>query len=314
MADAKGKDAPAPSGDSGFGPALVVLALLLALWFMQGAKRTQLTGQLIQSPLATTSAPHQWLPFAGGIPGTSIGPSSGSSAADTGAVSGAGEQSSAAGPGVSILDYAAARVSDPQQEYIVLYANQTNAAPIAVSGWQLRSARTGRTAPIGGGVETALTGQPASPSVIMLAPGQSAVISTGRSPVGLSFRENKCTGYLSQFQIFTPALAQRCPVPQTELQKQAGLASDQQCLFAAGSIAPCRSVVQPPGAVSDACGMFLQQNFTYNGCVQAHRNDPDFGGGQWRIFLGQSTELWNNAGDKIDVLDMQGKVVASVMY
>ena len=313
MADAKGKEAP-PSGDSGFGPALVVLALLLALWFMQGAKRTQLTGQIIQSPLATTSAPHRWLPCAGGVPGTSIEPSSGSSAVDAGAVSGAGEQSSTAGPGVSILDYSGARASDPQQEYIVLYANQANAAPVSISGWQLRSARTGRTVPIGGGVETALTGQPASPSVITLAPGQSAVISTGRSPVGISFRENKCTGYLAQFQSFAPALTQRCPSPQAELQTHTDLVNDRQCLFAAGSIAPCRAVVQPPSAVSDACSMFLQQNFTYNGCVNAHRNDPDFGGGQWRIYLGQTTEFWNNAGDKIDVLNMQGKVVSSVMY
>jgi len=309
----KGKEAAPSEGGGGGNTVFLVLFLLIVLWFMRGGNHAQLGSKMIQSPLATSTR-YQWLPFAGGVPGTSIGQS--------GAVSGSGSAASnvpeaptvSTNSSVSITEYFGARASDPQQEYFILTANPTNTAPVSISGWQVRSTRSGHTATIGGGTETALTGQAASPSIISLAPGQSAVISTGRSPVGISFRENKCTGYFAQFQTFAPSLAHRCPYPQAELSARSGLANDQQCVFAANTLAPCQAVTQLPGNISDACSMFLQQTFTYNGCVNAHRNDPDFGGGQWRVFLGQSAELWNNAGDEIAIIDMQGKTQASVTY
>jgi len=303
MADVKPKEEG--TGGSGFGLLLLVLLGLLVLWFMQGNKSAQLSALFIQqSPLATTTH-KQWLPFWNGAPGSGTGQQGTTT----------GQQIRSSSTGVSILDYSGTRASNPQEEYLVLYANQTNTGPVSISGWQLRSSRTGRNVIIGSGVATALVGQPTSPSPIVLAPGDSAIISTGRSPVGISFRENKCTGYLSQFQTFTPALSSRCPNPQAELASQRpDLANDQSCSFAIAGLPSCQALTQPPSNIPAECGTFMQEHFTYNACVTTHRTDADFAGTQWRVFLGQSAEFWNNSGDTVTVLDAEGKVVAATTY
>ncbi len=305
MAEVK-KEVVAPgSGDSSV--IILVIVVLIALWFAQGSKRASFASLAsMQSPIAANSK-HQWLPFLDITTGSVVGGTVKNGLSNN--------QATIVGNGVSILDYYGARSSNPQQEYLVLYANRTNTAPISISGWQLHSRRTARTVSIGGGIETALIGQPTSPTLVMLAPGHSAVISTGRSPVGISFRENKCTGYLSQFQTFTPTLARKCPYPLPELASaRPDLANDKSCANAANSMQPCKAFTRPPSNVTAECSNLLQDRLTYNGCVNAHRTDADFAGTQWYIFLGQTSEVWNNAGDTIDLLDMEGKTITTITY
>ncbi len=306
MADAK--PAASGGGDSGAGIIFLMILILIILWLMQGAKRAS-WAQLSQSPIATSST-HQWLPFWNGTSTANTG-----SGAGTGSDSGIQGTIQNAGAEISISSNSGVYSSDPRGEYLVLYAYQTNTAPISISGWQLRSRNTGRTATIGGGIETMLTGQPATPTEIILKPGSSAVISTGSSPIGVSFMENKCSGYLSQFQTFIPQISNRCPYPMNELATRLDLANDQQCSYTTSVIPPCRAFIQPPRGVTYDCSNFLQQRLTYNGCVTAHRNDPDFTtGAQWRVFLGQSSKLWSNSSDRIDLINMQGKIVSTVIY
>ncbi len=287
---------------------LGLIGLLVLFWFANGGKVSikNMAGQhfTVQSPLSSTT-PRNWLPFLTPTSqgGRGVGSAGAGSSQTTGNTS--GELISISADGV--------HASDPSQEYITLYASGTNISPIMISGMQLHSARTGNSVTIGEGTTYAQTGQAASQGPISLAPGQSAIITTGRSPIGVSFRENKCSAYLAQFQTFTPSLSQNCPLPQQELASQPSLAGNSQCSYAVSQIAPCQSVISVPNAPA-GCSQFITQRFTYNGCVSAHQSDSNFLSSQWRVYLGLSQELWNNAGDSIILTDSSGKVITGVNY
>ncbi|HEX8993775.1 MAG TPA: hypothetical protein VF803_00810 [Candidatus Paceibacterota bacterium] len=302
-----------PSGGGGRHPAdSFVLGLgfvlLIVFWFINGGistiKRPSLNTQsfTIESPLSTSS-PHVWLPFLTpaqrGLP--------------AGTAQQAGQTQGGYGQYAISINPDGARASDPSQEYITIYASSANASPIVLTGLSLRSARAGVTAPIGAGVRIATLGQTSTEGPITLAPGESAIVSTGRSPVGLSFKENKCSAYLSQFQTFVPSLAQNCPLPQNDLSARPDLAGDMSCTQAVSQISPCQTVVSAPSA-SPVCAQFITQRFTYNGCVQAHQSDSNFLSSQWRVYLGLSQEMWSNTGDTVLLIDTAGKVVASTTY
>ena len=309
MADAK-KSGGGGGGGSDILIFLGAIALLVLFWFINGGMKSlgKQSSFLIQSPLATSSN-HVWLPFL--TPAQQHFP-----AAQTSGAAGSAQGGTwSSGDGVTISDYSGARASDPQQEYIEIYANQTNTGSVVLSGMQLKSVATGHTATIGGGTQTAYIGQATSPAAISLMPGESAIISTGRSPVGISFRENECTGYLSQFQTFTPRLASNCPFPQTELQSRSDLANDPLCTQAVAQITACQTVLSAPSAPA-ACAQFITNDLTYNGCATAHHADPNFSSptSPWRIYLGLGSELWSNTGDTIELLDDHGAVVTSVKY
>lgn len=78
--------------------------------------------------------------------------------------------------------------SDPTEEYIVLEANDTNQAPIAISGWTLESSVSGRE----NFIPQANTKQ-----VVLLAPGQTAYIVTGTSATGATLEQNTLRLYFS---------------------------------------------------------------------------------------------------------------------
>lgn len=204
------------------------------------------------------------------------------------------------------------RETNPTSEYIVIGASITNNAPINVTGWSIQSALTGARAFIGTGVPTFKMGALGSISDIYIEPGKDAVITTGVSPVGVSIRENICSGYLEQFQTFTPTLTSSCPSPSEELpgtlqnlQKYGVSCVDfvetlNRCEYYLGSI---------PTNLSDECGGFIKNALTYNGCVERHQWRPSFSLGDWRVFLGRPTEMWQNNRDVLRLLDKEGRTV-----
>jgi len=204
------------------------------------------------------------------------------------------------------------RETSPTAEYIIISASLTNTAPINITGWSVQSALSGRRAFIPTGVPTFKMGALGSISDVYLEPGKNAVITTGVSPVGVSIRENICSGYLEQFQTFIPPVSASCPAPSEELpdtlqnlQQYGASCVDfvetlRRCEYFLGSI---------PSDLSDACVHFIKNALTYNGCVERHRWRPSFSLGDWRIFLGRPFELWQNNRDVLRLLDKEGRTV-----
>ena len=202
-------------------------------------------------------------------------------------------------------------------EYITLQADQNNRQQVSITGWKLQSAINKRTAVIYQGEEVYTPSASPNPGPIVLKAGDTVTISSGRSPIGTSFRENKCTGYLSQFQTFTPNLQEECPAPIDEISPYNN--SDQSntqndCLDYVRTLSSCRTDVNPPSSLSDSCRSLIQNRLTYSGCVSAHQQDSDFKQASWRIYLGYTEKIWQNNREVLTLLDSEGKLVDSIVF
>src|ERR1700733_15275110 len=87
--------------------------------------------------------------------------------------------------------------TDPGQEYIGLEVSDSDKNPVTITGWQLKSTVTGASATIQNGVQTLSLGT-VTLLPITLAPGDDAFLTTGVSPVNVSFEQNTCVNYISQ--------------------------------------------------------------------------------------------------------------------
>ena len=205
---------------------------------------------------------------------------------------------------------------DPNREYVVLLASNILSDSITITGWNVFD-RQGKIAyefpdtvkvlgSDGGGHIT-------SPTTVK--PGDAVIISSGRSPVGTSFRVNKCSGYRSQFKNFVPTIKTSCPTPIDEFTRVGTVPfTDSVCYETVASLPACTTVTSIPAGVSKECRDFLENVLTESGCVAAHRNDPDFFSPEWRIFLNSETELWKGRDNVLYLADENDLLVATLVY
>lgn len=205
---------------------------------------------------------------------------------------------------------------DPKNEYVELYVAQDAGTPVNVSGWVLTSDVTGAASAIPKGTEVPMSGVVNASQDIIITPGKRAIVVSGSSPIGASFRENKCIGYFSTFQQFYPSLPQNCPTPSDELSNYygAGYLRDSACIESVNKLSRCQVALSPPVGASGACQNFMIQYLNYNGCVTAHKDDQNFKGDVWRIYLGRTTPMWKTKYEIVKLLDKEGKTVDAFSY
>ncbi|HEY9583079.1 MAG TPA: hypothetical protein VJK09_02075 [Candidatus Paceibacterota bacterium] len=90
---------------------------------------------------------------------------------------------------------------------LVLLLEPKNGEVFAVSGWQIKG-------DVMSNIPTAsnlpLQGKINEEGPIILSKKGEIIVSWAHSPLGVSFRENKCTGLLNLFQKFEPTLTESC--------------------------------------------------------------------------------------------------------
>lgn len=202
------------------------------------------------------------------------------------------------------------------EEYIQLSLSSNAPGPVTISGWTVLSEATHVAAVIPHGTEVPRSGVVNPQGPISLSPGDRALIITGRSPIGVSFRENKCSGYLSSFQVFAPAFPNTCPPPATELKNFYGpdYLKDTECIEYVDTLPRCKVVTRPPKEISDACENFVTDHLHYNGCLTLHQHEKDFKGKTWRVYLGRSASMWREEHEVVKILDHEGKTVDAFAY
>jgi hypothetical protein len=206
--------------------------------------------------------------------------------------------------------------SDPATEYITLRTSSSLPRSLTISGWYLQNVSTNVTVSIGDAAEIPFLGGMNSETPISVGPGSTIVVTTGQSPNGTSFRLNECTGYLGQYQTFTPSLPRECPSPQSEmLLHPQTLAGDTACRQYIATLSQCTVITGTfPSALSGSCQDFVLNDLSYNGCITEHKPDPTFYRNQWRVFLNRSQELWANDHGVIRLIDENGKLIAQASY
>lgn len=209
---------------------------------------------------------------------------------------------------------------DSQIEYITLYANSDNTAPVSISGWHVQSMVSGNDAIIPDGAATFELGVEPELTPITLSPGESAVVSTNTSPFHVSFRTNSCIGFLDTYTTLAPRVLHECISPSffmpatLENIKTYG----ESCVEFASHLAPCTYITtKTPGVESldPICRTHLAQSLTYNSCVNAMYNDPSFSSNsEWRIYLGGTRRLWKQGYEAIRLLDENNQTVDVYTY
>jgi len=202
------------------------------------------------------------------------------------------------------------------EEYVIISASRRNNENISIAGWQLESMISKKKIAIGGATPLFISGVINSEPAVSLAPKEKMIISTGLSPIGAYFKINKCTGYFEQFQNFKPTLVKDCPRSNDEFDRFANIPiTDDVCEDFVDDIRKCEMTLDSfPIGTSNQCSEFISNTINYTGCVKNHRNDLDFIGSEWRVFLGRSEELWREKREVIRLLDNEGKVVDTFTY
>jgi len=218
---------------------------------------------------------------------------------------------------VSMSHYVSgANSSDPKNEYIEIAVAQNAGTPVSLSGWTFLSEATGNAVIIPKGTELPMSGTINESEDIVLVPGERAILISGQSPIGASFRENKCIGYFSTFQKFSPSLPQNCPRPSDELASfyGAGYIRDTACIEYMKNLPRCQIAISPPVGATSVCQDFMVNYLNYNGCVTAHHTDADFEGDTWRVYLDRTTPMWRTRNEFVKLLDASGKTVDAFSY
>lgn len=94
--------------------------------------------------------------------------------------------------------------------YLQILVSSNAGKDVDITGWKIQSSATGASATIPTGALLLRTDAKNTQQEILLRPGDKADITSGTSPVGTSFEENKCIGYVltSKQSLYTPCLKQ----------------------------------------------------------------------------------------------------------
>lgn len=207
-----------------------------------------------------------------------------------------------------------AGATNSSNEYIVLRASNANTQSILLTGLRLQSGASGRGANIPKAVALPFQNQVNTETPVFLGPGEIAYIITGRSPLGMSFRLNECTGFYNQYQSFNPGLPSRCPAPRSEPLPPPANQYNDGCLDYINSLPSCQVIVSTPLGTSHECTRYVTTELNYTKCVERHKNDVDFYDPTWQIYLGRDDALWKNRREVINLLDQNDKVIDATTY
>ena len=304
-----------------------IIVFIVLLWFLGGGiQKIIKTGNsfhfLTFADLlnASSSLANFQLPYAPPTPTIAVSPvampgDQGYSASDQNAADHSAFANASPYAGKVYLEEAAARTQTANGEYVVIAAQGTD-APVDISGWSLESALSGVRAYIPQAAPQFSQGIINTVADVQLPPGAEALVVTGSSPVGVSFRENACTGYLGTLQPFTPALDRTCPAPLNAIPRTdasiARLGAD--CFAYLSQLPSCTFPAAPPPSLSNECRLQVQTSLSYNGCVYQFKNDASFKKNSWRLYLAQGAPLWGAEHEVIRLLDRQGQVVDVINY
>lgn len=216
-------------------------------------------------------------------------------------------------PAAGLVTISVGGATDGSGEYIELDGHGGGAN---ISGWVVESALAGKRAIIPQAAQPFVLGQVNRVAPVVLGSGEVAYVATGPSPLGVSFRETMCTGFLAQSQEFTPSLANACPSPARLLPPtQENLQTfGSDCVDYVASQSACTFPTNVPASLSPACRAFVANALSYNGCVAANQSRVGFARETWRLYLGIAGDLWDNRHDVIRLLDSEGRIVDAVSY
>jgi hypothetical protein len=208
------------------------------------------------------------------------------------------------------ISRAGASATDVNKEYIRISYSSGASKPIIISDWSIGNKR-GERYTLGRATVLASNTSVPNQNNIILEPGGSINIITGRSPIGESFKANKCISYYNQSYSFTPGLPGSCPAPKNE-PGQEGLSDT--CYKYVSGLGSCRMPTSIPLNIDNQCREYINKYANYNGCITSHKNDADFYKKDWWIYLNRSAHIWSSERETIMLRDEKNTTIKTVTY
>ncbi len=224
---------------------------------------------------------------------------------------------------ITISEKSTPKQENPDKEYIYIRAKKSNSTAIDMSGWSIKSivSNTKVYFPPATLMLKMIGSNTTDP--VYLAPGEYAILISGRSPiysVTPSFHTNKCIGYISEFNNFTPTLSSTCVdtktilPPTPENVKTYGA----ECIDFLRQAKSCKSYTnEMPANLLPACRDLVARKLNYHSCLSDGFNKEGykiFNNGGWYLYLNHNAEIWRNTYEAIQLLDSQGRVVDVLKY
>ncbi len=200
--------------------------------------------------------------------------------------------------------------TNPGEEYLEIVGQSDS--PVNITGWKVTGSN-GASAVIPQGTATFMSGRVNETKDIYLGRGDRAIIVSGNSPVGNSFRVNSCSGYLAEFQDFTPKLKDACPSPLVA-NSSGKYSLDSTCLDYINNMDSCETPTSAlPKKLTASCRDFILTHTTYNTCAEDSRSNADFYKNEWRVYLNKKEELWGDR-DTIKFYDKNNNLIGTYAY
>lgn len=149
---------------------------------------------------------------------------------------------------------------------------------------------------------------------LILPPGGRITISVGKQERRINFQENLCTGYFAQTSEFNPSISSSCP--QLDTRSLSAQFTDR-CVKLMERIPSCTAPsfsYKDTAGLENECTDFINQNFSYTGCVKNFRNQPNFFEKHWLIWIQSDEEFFRNTHDTVILRDSEGKLVGEKSY
>lgn len=199
--------------------------------------------------------------------------------------------------------------TSPDKEYLVFIARPLDRKLLNVSGIKIEN-KSGEIETIGNASGDFLQAKVNQNEPIVISENTTITISSGKSPVGVSFRENICSGFLNQYQTFTPPLPENCPSA-LSIMRNSGITLSSSCEEYLKTMPNCTITETFPESVSDDCRKLVKESINYNQCVLVTKNSTSFQLNSYRVYLNRESEFFQNTQDLIKMIDQSGKVVES---
>lgn len=209
----------------------------------------------------------------------------------------------------ALLDTSSFLKTKPSDEFFILVANPLDKNVLNISGLGIEN-KSGQKVFIKNAVQDFIQASVNRETPIIVNKKTNVIISTGKSPVGFSFKENICSGFLNQYQTFIPPLEKNCPNALSII-KKSGVEISTSCQNFLESTSSCKIIDSFPTNLDAPCIKAIKENVNYNQCVGVTKTGQNFYLNNYRIFLNEESEFFTNTQDLIKIIDQSGKVVES---
>lgn len=190
---------------------------------------------------------------------------------------------------------------------IMLYSYLNSGERVDITGWQIKTDNGGEYIP--GAIALYDPSGLTPASDIVLKNGDVVTLYSSSGPFNL--RLNKCVGYLAHMGNFNPGLPQTCPyIDRSAIQNFTGAC--QNYIESLGGCASPNMNNIPVPRTDYACYDYLQNNFNYKSCFEAHAGDSDFLSNQVWVWMGSN--VVDQYHDNVQLLDRNGKLVDLYSY